>query len=81
MSCAWSVLHLERRPGMDEALKLETTAEEAVRLQAGIAQMMTEMRQLRKERRRDQAEIEESQAETREMLETIAETLAELKAS
>jgi len=66
---------------MDEALKLETTAEEAARLQAGIAQMMTEMRRLREERRRDQAEIEESQAKTREMLETIAETLAELRAS
>ena len=66
---------------MDEALKLETTAEEAARLQAGIAQMMSEMKQLREERRRDQAEIERSQAETREMLETIAATLAELKAS
>ncbi|MCP4201614.1 MAG: hypothetical protein GY769_06725 [bacterium] len=66
---------------MDEVLKLETNAEEAARLQAGIAQMMTEMRRLREERLRDQAEIEESQAETREMLGTIAETLAELKAS
>ncbi len=66
---------------MDEALNLETTAEETARMQAGIAQMMTEMKRLREERRRDQAEIEESQAETREMLETIAQTLVELRTS
>ena len=65
---------------MDEALKLDTTAEEAAEMQAAIARMIAEMKQLREQRQHDRAEIEKSQIETRAMLDTIAEVLAELKA-
>ena len=49
-------------------------------MQAAIARMIAEMKQLREQRQHDRAEIEKSQIETRAMLDTIAEVLAELKA-
>ncbi len=66
---------------MDKALEFEPTAEDAARMQAAIAGMLDEMRMLRLERRRNQADLEQSQTETRAMLKMIADELAELRAS
>ncbi len=65
---------------MEEAAKLETTADEGAQIQAAITQMFAEMKLLREQRRRDRAEIERSQLETRAMLDTITEALTELRA-
>jgi predicted RNA binding protein with dsRBD fold (UPF0201 family) len=66
---------------MEEAAKLEMTAEEATQIQAAITQMFAEMKLLREQRRRDRSEIERSQLQTRAMLDTISEALTELRAS
>ena len=66
---------------MEEVLQFEAIPEDASEMKSAIAQMMAEMDELHRLRRQDQADIEQAQAETRAMLDTIAEVLAELKAA
>ena len=57
-----------------ETISSETPANEVAVLQAGIAQYLTEVEQLREQMSRDQVEIDRSQKRTRVLL-------AELKAA
>ncbi len=60
---------------MSKTLTLEPTAEDASELQAAIDRCIAEMKQLRKKMRKDQAEIEESAAETRQILSDLTATM------
>ena len=58
-----------------ETIPSETPANEVAALQAGIAQYLTEVEQLREQMSRDQAEIDRSQMRTRVLLAELKEAL------
>ena len=58
-----------------ETIPSETPASEVAALQAGIAQYLTEVEQLREQMSRDQAEIDRSQTRTRVLLAELKEAL------
>ncbi len=66
---------------MTKKIAVETTVEEAAELYAAIDQALAKMDELHEKMRRDDAVIEESSRATRQMLDEIAELLAELKAA
>ena len=63
---------------MDQTVTLEMPSDEASELQAGIAQCLAEIEQIHEQMRRDQVDIEQSQARTRALLD---EVLAQLRAA
>ena len=61
---------------MSKTLTLDDpAAQDAAGLQAAIARCIEEMKQLRKQMRRDHAEIEQSAAETRKILSDLSAAL------